>query len=91
MTSSAVGIFTSTTWSCCLHLKYFPLSQSVNSRLETLERRVASQQDIITAQQALLNTMVDTSGGLQSYNLAQVPQSFRGNEEIVLYFVVGQV
>ena len=63
----------------------------MNSRLETLERRVASQQDIITAQQALLNTMVDTSGGLQSYNLAQVLQSFGGNEEIGLYFVVGQV
>ena len=58
----------------CLHLKYFLLTQSVTSRLETLERTVASQQNIITAQQALLNTMIDTSGGLQSYDSAQVLQ-----------------
>ena len=58
---------------CCEPGKYFLLPQSLNSRLESLERTVTSQQEVITAQQALLSR-IDTAGGVQSYDLAQVQQ-----------------
>ena len=61
------------TYTCCEPGKYFLLPQSLNSRLESLERTVTSQQEVITAQQALLSR-IDTAGGVQSYNLAQVQQ-----------------
>ena len=51
--------------------------KSLSSRLESLERTVTSQQNIITAQEALLSkiNMIDTPGGLQSYDVAQVQKS----------------
>ena len=61
----------------CQSSKYFLSPQSLSSRLESLERTVTSQQNIITAQEELLSkiNMIDTPGGLQSYDVAQVQKS----------------
>ena len=79
----------------CQSGKYFYLSpQSLSSRLESLERTVTSQQNIITAQEALLSkiNMIDTPGGLQSYDVAQVQQRICKSVILdVLILFLGQV
>ena len=79
----------------CQSSKYFLSPKSLSSRLESLERTVTSQQNIITAQEALLSkiNMIDTPGGLQSYDVAQVQQRICKSVLIldVLILFVGQV